>query len=116
MFDPCYFYVKTYVPAFGKPIRLYLDDNEGSFSYISANLIDKINPSAIQIDENGEYARLDLIFMTREGEECEMDVCFNVIETDGNEFVLGDDVLQDYDYDIKGIYFYEGKVKVYIRG
>ena len=109
------FYVKCYVTDFGKVIRVYLDNNQDSCSFISANLISNLDPSAIQMDENGEYACLDLIFRTRDGEECIKNVAFDVMDTDGNEFVLGDDFLQDYDYDSKGILFKEGEVKVYFR-
>ena len=81
------FYVKCYVPDFGKVIRVYLDNNQDSCSFISANLISNLDPSAIQMDENGEYACLDLIFRTRDGEECIKNVAFDVIDTDGNEFI-----------------------------
>ena len=33
-----------------------------------------------------------------------------------DDFVLGDDVLQDFSYDSDGIMFNEGEVRVYIRG
>ena len=109
------FYVKCYVPDFGKVIRVYLDNSEYSCSFISANLISNLDPSAIKMDEDGEYACLDLIFRTRDGDECIKNVAFDVIDTDGNEFVLGNEFLQNYYYDSRGIIFREGEVKVYFR-
>ena len=108
-------YVKPYVLEFRTRIRLYLDDHENTRSFISANLIDSLNPSVIQHDYDGEYVMLDLEFMTKEGECSILNVCFDIIDSN-NEFVLADDVLQHYCYDNHGIFVDEGEIKVYTRG
>ena len=108
--------MKPYVLEFDRKIRLYLDDHENTISSISSNLIDSLNPSVIEQDYDGEYVMLDLNFVTKEGVSCTLTVCFDVIYTEGNEFILADDVLQNYCYDNHGIFVEEGEIKVYTRG
>ena len=88
-------YMKPYVLEFERKIRLYLDDHENTISFISSNLIDSLNPSVIEQDYDGEYVMLDLNFVTKEGVSCTLRVCFDVIHTESNDFVLADDVLQN---------------------
>ena len=109
-------YIKSYVPKFERQFRVYLDCHDGSRSFISANLVDSFDPSLIEQDYDGEYVMLDLNFVTKEGVSCTLTVCFDVIYTEGNEFILADDVLQNYCYDNHGIFVEEGEIKVYTRG
>ena len=108
-------YIKTYVWGFRRPIRLYLD-NQVNRSYISANLIESINPSLIKEDQEGEYVALDLMYDTVDGNGGELSVFFDVVQTDGNEFILGHDVLNNFTYDDDGIMFDQGEVRIYWRG
>ena len=110
------YYIKPFVPEFGRKIRLYLDSEVNSISYISASIIDSLNPNVIERDNYGEFVDLDLIFKTLEGQRQSLTVRFQVLEIEGNDFVLGDDVPQDFSYDSDGIMFNEGEVRVYIRG
>ena len=57
-------YIKPYVHEFDRVIRLYLDDEEYSTSYISTDLIKSIDPSIIQEDYDGNNVFLNLIFKT----------------------------------------------------
>ena len=109
-------YIKTFVREFDRRIRVYLNDQEGSHSFISTNLVCNIDPSVIEVDSNGEYVTLDLIYRTYEGEEYTKTVTFDVVDTAGHEFVLADDVLQNYHYGNHGIFFEGGEVKIYQRG
>ena len=109
-------YVKPYVLEFERKIRLYLDDHEHTRSFIKSSLTDSLNPSVIEEDDHGEFVMLDLEFVTKEGEYSTLNVCFDIIDTDNNEFVLADDVLQHYCYDNYGIFVDEGEIKVYTRG
>ena len=109
-------YVKPYVLEFERKIRLYLDDHENTKSFISSNLIDAINPSVIEEDYNGEFVILDLEFVTKEGEYCTLTVRFDVVHTNGYDFVLAYDMLEQYCYDNHGIFVDEGEIKVYTRG
>ena len=110
------YYIKPFVPKFGRKIRLYLDSEVNSISYISASIIDSLNPNVIEQDNYGEFVDLDLIFKTLEGQRQSLTVRFQVSEIEGNDFVFGDDVLQDFSYDSDGIMFNEGEVRVYMRG
>ena len=109
-------YIKPHVWEFERTIRLYLDDHEDSRSFISANLIDSIDPSLVQQDSQGQYAVLTLFFPTQNGEENSITVYFDVILTDAHEFVLGNDVLTNYPYDNERLFLEDGEVKIYIRG
>ena len=108
-------YIKPYVLEFERSIRLYLDDNEPR-SYISANLIDSLDPSLVEQDSNGQYVVLNLIFNTLDGvEEC-LSATFDVTLTYGNEFVLGNDLIQSFSYGNEGIILDGGEVRIYSRG
>ena len=39
-----------------------------------------------------------------------------VVETGGNDFILGFDVLQNFEFDREGILLEGGEVKIYTRG
>ena len=82
------YYIKPYVLEFDKKLRLYLNDEENSRSYISSNLIDSINPMVIEHDFDGEFVTLDLINKTIEGEKCKLTVHFDVVINGGNVFIF----------------------------
>ena len=109
------YYIKPYVVEFDKKFRLYLNDEANSRSFISSNLIDSINPIVIEHDFDGEFVALDLINKTIEGVNCKLTVNFDVENNGGNDFVLGNDVLRNYNYDNEGILLEEGEVIVYFR-
>ena len=109
------FYIKPYVSEFERKIRLYLDDCVNSKSCISTYLIDSMNPNIIECDDYGEHVYLDLIYKTVEGQIHTLKVCFDIVESDGYDFILADDVLQNYYYDSEGIMFDGGEVRVYTR-
>ena len=109
-------YTKPYVTEFGRTIRLYLDDHVDSRSFISANLIDSNDPTLIEEGYDDEYVVLNLLFKTMDGDMEELDVCFDVVETGGNDFILGFDVLQNFEFDREGILLEGGEVKIYTRG
>ena len=88
--------------------------NQKSFT-VSTNLIDTFNPNVIEFDSEGEYVYLDLVYKTIEEQYHTLRVCFEVVETNGHDFVLGNDVLQKYFYDTQGIVFEFGEVRIYKR-
>ena len=117
MFTRGLHYIKPYVFEFDRTIRLYLDDEENSTSYISANLIHSINPSIIEQDQDGEFVALNFLYNNYDGDEESITIYFDVIDTGGgNQFVLGDDALQCFSYDFESILLDEGEFKIYTKG
>ena len=109
-------YIKPFVLEFDRKIRLYLDNEVNSLSYISASLIDALNPDVIEQDCYGEVVRLEVIYKTIDGQKYSFIVPFQVLETEGNDFVLGNDALSNYYYANEGIFFDGGEVRIYARG
>ena len=58
--------------------------------------------------ENAERVVVD-------GNGGELSVFFDVVQTYGNEFILGDDILNSFTYDDEGILFDQGEVRIYWR-
>lgn len=110
-------YIKSYVPEFERQFRVYLDCHDGSRSFISANLVDSFDPSLIeQVDDDREYVVLNLNYKTIDGQHDVLTACFEVVESNSFEFVLGDDYLHHYYYGNEGIILEGGEVKIYSRG
>ena len=107
-------YIKAYVEEFQKRIRVYLDNRPNTVSYISGNLIDSLNPNIVEQDDFGNYfVNLNLIYRNINQQESYLTVNFKILETPGNDLVIGDDILQDYDNNEDSVIFDGGTVKVY---
>ena len=109
-------YIRPYVEEFGKNIRVYLNDEEGGQSFISLRLLQNIDPSLIREDELGSYAKLHFTFNNTDQNNEEAwytyTFNFNVIDTEGFEFFIGNDILANYDMDRQNLYLEGGAVPI----
>ena len=106
-------YIEAFVEQFNKQIRVYLDNGEDSFSFISWNLIQALHVDLVEEDKNGPFVILDLIYKNIHLEEDLITVRFDVLDTSGFEFVMANDVLKDFDYYEDCIIFPNGSTKIY---
>ena len=108
-------YVKPYVLEFEKPIRLYLHDVSGTRSFISGNLIDAINPNLVRYDDDGDpYVKLHLDFLHKDTKDYHTyTFYFDVVETNGFDFVLSRNYLREYYLDSDTLGLPYGDVQVY---
>ena len=107
-------YIKAYIEEFQKRIRIYLDNRPNTFSFISGNLIDALAPQFVEQDDKGNYfVALNLVYQNIHQEDSSLTVLFEVLETPGNDIVIGDDILHNYENNEDSVIFDGGTVKVY---
>ena len=107
-------YFKPYVQQFDKKIRVYLDIRDDTFSFITSNLIEAINPDIIEQDSDGNfYVILDLIYQNVHKQEDTLTVRFEIIDSPGNEIIMAQDVLENYDVFNDCMILNAGTVKIY---
>ena len=109
-------YIKTWVREFDRKFRVYLNFEKHSRSYISEDLVSNIDPSLIQSDSDGNFIMLNLDYKTVDGHEDTIMICFDVIQTNSFDFVLGDETLENYESDELGLFLEGGEVPLYFRG
>ena len=93
-----------------------MDIRDDTFSFITSNLIQAINPDIIEQDSDGNlYVVLDLIYENVNKEEDTLTVRFEIIDSPVNEIVMAKDMLGNFDVYDDCMILNAGTVRIYHR-